>query len=74
MYELKAVQNNQTINTTNGHLKNASHKKNARLICFDNSDGGIDDGELIKFIKRSQAFKRGRVYIIDSDGNYRFIR
>lgn len=58
----------------NGYIKNASKKEDARCLCFDNSASSIDDEQLVGFIKRSQAFKRGHIYIIGSDGKYRFIR
>jgi len=34
----------------------------------------MDDEKLIKFIRRSQAFRRGRIYIVSSDGEYKFVR
>lgn len=73
-YELKYVFENQTYNTTNDHLKRTSKKRGARYVCFDNADGNMPDGSLVENILRSRSFRRGRVYIIDSDGNYRFIR
>lgn len=73
-YEIKSVEKQQTYNTTNSHLKNTSRKRNARFVCFDNGDGVMNDDELVANIMRSQSFKRGRVYIIDSGGEYRFIR
>lgn len=73
-YEIKTLESASTYNTINGYIKNASKKENARFLCFDNSDGGIDDDELIRFIKKSRAFKRGRIYIISSTGEYKFVR
>ena len=73
-YEIKTLENDCTYNTINGYLKQTSRKENARFLCFDNSDSAMDDEKLVGFIKRSRSFRRGRVYIIDSSGAYRFIR
>ena len=75
LWEIKRIQTaNPTYNTTNDHLKRTSKKRGARYVCFDNADGNMPDGSLVENILRSRSFRRGRVYIIDSDGNYRFIR
>lgn len=73
-YEIKTLERATSYNTINGYLKNTSRKANAKYVCFDNSSGTLDDGTLIAYILRSQSFSRGRVYIIDSNGNYLFIR
>lgn len=73
-YEIKTLESATSYNTINGYLKNTSKKKNARYVCFDNSAGAIDDDELVGHLRRSRSFRRGRVYIIDSTGLYRFIR
>lgn len=73
-YEIKTMESASTYNTINGYIKNASKKEGVKFLCFDNSDGSIDDESLIRFIRRSQAFKRGRIYTISSTGEYRFVR
>lgn len=73
-YEIKTLESATAFSTIDGYLKNTSHKANAKCVCFDNSSGALADSDLIRFIKESRRFKRGRVYIIDSSGNYRFIR
>ena len=73
-YEIKTLKSASTYNTINGYVKNASKKEGARFLCFDNTGGAIDDSELVRFIKRSQAFRRGRIYIISSTGEYKFVR
>lgn len=73
-YEIKSLESASSYNTINGYLKNTSHKENAKYVCFDNSSGAIDDATLVEYIQRSRSFRRGRVYIIDSSGRYRFIR
>lgn len=73
-YEIKTLESATSYNTINGYLKNTSKKKNAKYVCFDNSSGVIDDEALIGHLTRSRSFRRGRVYIIDSKGSYRFIR
>lgn len=73
-YEIKTLESATSYNTINGYLKNTSKKKNARYVCLDNSAGAIDDDELVGHLRRSRSFRRGRVYIIDSTGLYRFIR
>lgn len=73
-YEIKTLESAASYNTINGYLKNTSHKANAKCVCFDNSAGVIADDVLVGHITRSRSFHRGRVYIIDSSGRYRFIR
>ena len=73
-YEIKTLEKASTYNTINGYIKNASKKEDAKSLCFDNSSSTIDDEKLIKFIRRSQAFRRGRIYIVSSDGEYKFVR
>lgn len=65
-----------TYNTINGYIKQSSKKKrNMKAIVFDNSRNDyMDDDKLIEYINKSQSFRRGRIYIIDHDGKYRFIR
>lgn len=73
-YEIKTLEKASTYNTINGYIKNASKKEDAKSLCFDNSSSAMDDEKLIKFIRRSQAFRRGRIYIVSSDGEYKFVR
>lgn len=73
-YEIKTLEKASTYNTINGYIKNASKKEDAKSLCFDNSSSAIDDEKLIKFIRRSQAFRRGRIYIVSSGGEYKFVR
>lgn len=73
-YEIKTLERASSYNTINGYIKNASKKEDAKCLCFDNSASSIDDEQLIRFIKRSQAFRRGRIYIISADGEYRLVR
>ncbi len=73
-YEIKTLKEASTYNTINGYIKNASKKEDAKFLCFDNSSAAIDDKKLVKFIRRSQAFGRGRIYIVNSDGEYKFVR
>lgn len=73
-YEIKTLETASSYNTINGYLKNTSKKRNARCVCFDNSSGAIDDETLIGYLLRSRSFRRGRVYVIASDGSYRLIR
>ena len=49
-------------------MKNTAKKRDAVRVVFDNSQNdGMSDDELIGYLRRSQAFKNGSVYIIDSD-------
>ena len=74
-YELKSMKEASSYNTINGYLKNASRKKNAKYVVFDNSKNeNMSDRQLIECLNQSKTFSRGRVYIIDHDGKYRFIR
>lgn len=74
-FELKTTETASSYNTINGYLKNTSKKKNARCVVFDNrGNDSMSDGQLVEWLNRSQAFRRGRVYIIDHEGGYRFIR
>ena len=73
-YEIKTLENASSYNTINGYLKNTSRKENAKYVCFDNSKGAMSNGLLVECLNRSRTFRRGRVYIIDSAGKYRYIR
>lgn len=74
-FELKTTVEASSYNTINGYLKNTSKKKNARCVVFDNrGNENTSDEQLIGWLNRSRTFRRGRVYIIDHDGGYRFIR
>lgn len=65
-----------TYNTINGYIKRSSkRKKNMKLLIFDNSQNDeMEDDELVAHIRKSQAFRRGRIYILDHEEKYRFIR
>lgn len=74
-FELKTTKEASSYNTINGHLKNASKKKNAKYVVFDNRENkNMSDELLIRWLNESRTFRRGRVYIIDQQGNYRYIR
>ena len=74
-FELKTTKEASSYNTINGHLKNASKKRNAKYVVFDNrGNKNMSDEQLIKWLNESRTFRRGRVYIIDQQGNYRYIR
>jgi len=74
-YELKRTKEASSYNTINGYLKNTSKKKNAKYVVFDNmGNESMSDAQLIEWVNQSKTFSRGRVYIIDHDGEYRFIR
>ena len=62
-------------NTINGHIKNASKKLNAAGLVFDNSrNKALDDEELAKLVRRSRAFRRGRIYMLTKDEDLVYIR
>lgn len=74
-FELKTTKKASSYNTINGYLKNTSKKKNAKYVVFDNrGNKNMSDEQLINWLNQSKTFLRGRVYIIDHKGNYRFIR
>jgi len=74
-FELKTLKKACTFNTIDGYLGDASNKKtNCKAIVFDNSSGIMDDAKLKEYIVKSRRFKQGRVYIITSKGEYRFVR
>lgn len=74
-FELKTTKSASSYNTINCHLKNASKKPNAKAVVFDNTGNpNLSDEELIRMLNRSQTFKRGRMYVITHEGDYRFIR
>ena len=67
--ELKSLDGCSSRNTVAGYMKNTSKKRDAIRVVFDNSQNtGMSDAELAACIRRSPAFKRGAVYIIDADG------
>lgn len=74
-FELKTTKTASSYNTINGYLKNTSKKRNARCVVFDNrGNDSMPDGQLVEWLNQSRTFRRGRVYIIDHEGSYRFIR
>lgn len=74
-YEIKTLRDASTFNTIDGYLRNVSRKSGAVAVVFDNAENvGMTDDELTAAIMRSRRFRRGRVYIIGKDGEYRRIR
>ena len=52
-------------NTVDSYLRNTSKKLDATTVIFDNVDNhGASDDEIIQWIRRSQRFKRGKIYIL----------
>lgn len=50
-------------------MKNTSGERDAVRVVFDNSQNtGMSDDELVGYLRRAQAFKKGAVYVINSDG------
>ena len=72
-YELKTLKDASTYNTVDGHIRNASKKKKGTsAVVFDNSENDcLADKTLIDYILRSRRFHRGRIYIVNHDGNLR---
>ena len=67
--ELKSLNGCSSRNTVAGYMKNTSKKRDAVRVVLDNSQNrDMSDAELAGYIRRSPAFKRGTVYIIDVDG------
>ena len=67
--ELKSLNGCSSRNTVAGYMKNTSKKRDAVRVVFDNSQNrDMPDAELAGYIRRSPAFKRGTVYIIDAEG------
>lgn len=63
--EIKVLSSASSYNTINGHLKNASKKLNATSVVFDNSENVcLPDEKLAEYVKRSQAFGQGSVYML----------
>lgn len=74
-FELKTIKEASSYNTINGYLKNTSKKKDAKYVVFDNrGNERMSDGQLITWLNQTKTFRRGRVYIIDHEGAYRFVR
>ncbi|MGO5363210.1 MULTISPECIES: hypothetical protein [unclassified Bifidobacterium] len=66
--ELKSLHECSSKNTVNSYMKNTAKKHDAVRVVFDNSQNDdMSDDELIGYLRRSQAFKNGSVYIIDSE-------
>ncbi|MFC0264912.1 VG15 protein [Alloscardovia macacae] len=67
--ELKTLENAHGKNTIDGHLKNVSKKRDARICVIDNSKNqeNMTDDALTNIIRRSQRFKRGKIYILNKD-------
>lgn len=73
--EIKCLDGASSYNTINGHIKNTSNKEGAKILVFNNSKNEeMDDEDLITHINRSRRFKRGRIYIIDHNEKYKFVR
>lgn len=73
--ELKTLHKCSSKNTVDGYMKNASKKRDAIRVVFDNSrNTGMSDDELADFLRRSQAFKGRPAYVIGSDGRLVRIR
>lgn len=67
--ELKTLYGCSTKNTVFSHMKNTSGERDAVRVVFDNSQNtGMSDDELVGYLRRAQAFKKGTVYAINSDG------
>ena len=67
--ELKSLHACSSKNTVFSHMKNASRKRDAIRAVFDNfRNRGMPDDELAECLRHAQAFKRGTVYVINSDG------
>lgn len=67
--ELKTLYGCSTKNTVFSHMKNTAKKRDAVRVVFDNSQNtGMSDDELAGYLRRAQAFKKGAVYVINSDG------
>lgn len=63
--EIKVLGSASSYNTINGHLKNASKKLNATSVVFDNSENEcLSDEKLMEYVRRSQAFGYGSVYML----------
>lgn len=68
--EIKVLNSASSYNTINGHLKNTSKKLNATSVVFDNSENEcLSDEKLMEYIRRSQAFEYGDVYILTREGD-----
>ncbi|WP_101454986.1 hypothetical protein [Bifidobacterium thermophilum] len=67
--ELKSLHACSSKDMVYSHMKNASRKRDAVRVVFDNSrNRGMSDDELAECLRHAQAFKRGTVHVIDSDG------
>lgn len=67
--ELRSLHACSSKNTVFSLMKNASRKRDAVRVVFDNfHNRGMSDDELAKCLRHAQAFKRGTVYVINSDG------
>lgn len=75
-YELKTLEDASTYSTIDGYIHGTSKKKKGTsAIVFDNYENkNLDDKILIEYILRSRRFHRGRIYIVNHDGNLRLIR
>lgn len=67
-YEIKTLEEASSYNTIDGYIKNASKKKNAKALYFDNSENDhLSDDDLIGYIVKSRRFKRGSIYVLTKD-------
>lgn len=63
--ELKSLQERSSKDTADGYIKNTLKKRDAVRVVFDNSrNTGMPDDELIGYLRRLSAFKRGVAYVI----------
>ncbi len=75
--EIKTLREASSFNTIDSHIKQTSRgKKDAKVIVFNNSlnKSSATDEDVARWIKRSHAFKRGKIYLILRDGSLRRIR
>lgn len=67
-HEIKTLEEASSYNTIDGYIKNASKKKNAKALYFDNSENDhLSDDDLIGHIVKSRRFKRGSIYVLTKD-------
>ncbi len=75
--EIKTLREASSYNTIDSHIKQTSRgKKDAKVIVFNNSlnKSSATDADVARWIKRSHAFKRGKIYLIQRDGSLRRVR
>lgn len=66
--EIKTLLNTGSRNTINAHLKDASGKRNAIRVIFDNTDNkALTDDGLKEILSSSRRFKQGMIYMLSKD-------